>query len=89
MSKIKVRTIQGHKSFTAYPFDAYIGEIYGKGRKQGYYIQLARGTTNLNREVSKTTFTKKSTAEKVIRKWLTAKSAQYEAKQKLKQLKGR
>jgi hypothetical protein len=87
MSKLKVSYFQGNKTFQLFPFDAYIGEVYGKGRKHGYYIQLARGTTNLNHEVKQNTFKTKAKAEAVIRKWIRAKYAQYEAKLKLKQLK--
>lgn len=86
MRKIKVSYRQGQKIFEAFPFDAYIGQVYGKGRKHGYYIELARGTTNLNREVKKHTFKTKAQAEKVIRKWLRAKLAEYDAKEQLKKL---
>jgi hypothetical protein len=86
MKKISVSYLHGNKIFRLYPFDAYIGEISGKGRKYGYYIQLARGTQNLNKEAKRTTFDKKADAERFIRQWLTAKYAQYEAKEKLKNL---
>jgi len=89
MVKINVRNVQGHKTFTAFPFDAYIGEVYGKGRKHGYYIQLARGTKNLDGEVSRRTYKTKAQAEKVIRTWLTAKKNKYDSEQKLKRLKGK
>jgi len=87
MKKIKVTNQAGrNKVFRAFPFDAYIGEIYGQGRKYGYYIQLARGTQNLNKEVKRKTYKTKAEAEKVIRRWLKAKLAEYEAKEELKKL---
>lgn len=86
MVKINVRNIQGHKHFSAFPFDAYIGEVHGQGRKYGYYINLSRSTSNLNKEVKKHTFKTKAQAEKVIRQWLRAKTNEYEAKEKLKKL---
>jgi len=86
MRKIKVGTVQGNKTFQAFPFDAYIGEVYGKGRKHGYYIVLARGTQNLTKEVARHTFKTKAEAEKVIRKWLNAKIVEYDAKEALKKL---
>ena len=86
MQKIRVSNLHDHKTFRLGPFDAYIGEVYGNGRKNGYYIQVARGTQNLNKEVKRTTFKRKSDAEKVIRKWIRAKYNEYEAKEKLKDL---
>ena len=88
MVKISVSTFQGNKTFKAYPFDAYIGEVFGAGRKHGYYIVLARSTTDLTKEVGKNTFNKKSDAEKVIRKWMSAKIKQYESEVELKRMKG-
>lgn len=86
--KIEVSTFQGHKTFKAYPFDAYIGEIYGDGRKNGYYIVLSHSTKDCTKEVKKSTFDKKADAEKVIRKWMTAKVKQYDAEMALKKMKG-
>ena len=86
MQKLRISNLHGNKTFALGPFDAYIGEIYGNGRKNGYYIQLARSTQNLNKEAKKTTFKKKSDAEKFIRQWIKAKYAEYEAKEKLKNL---
>ncbi len=86
MVKIEVSTFQNKKTFRAFPFDAYIGEIYGKGRKHGYYIQLARGTSNMNNTVKKTTFKSKAQAEKVIRKWLKAQKKRYDAEYTLKRM---
>jgi hypothetical protein len=88
MVKISVSTFQGHKTFKAWPFDAYIGEVYGKGRKHGYYIQLARGTQNLNRDVKRVSYKTKAQAERTIRKWITARKMKYDAEMMLKQLKG-
>jgi len=86
MEKIRISNLHGNKTFALGPFDGYIGEIYGKGRKHGYYVQIARSTTNLNKELKKTTFKKKADAEKVIRKWLSAKYKEYEAKETLKRM---
>ena len=52
----------------------------------GYYIQISRLTTSLNKELKKTTFKTKAQAEKVIRQWINAKTAEYDAKKKLKNL---
>ena len=86
MKKIRISKRNGQKVFEAFPFDAYIGQIHGKGRKYGYYIQLARGTTNLNKEVKRHTFKTKAEAEKVILNWMRAKLKEYEAKEELKKL---
>lgn len=88
MAKITVSTLQGYKTFKAYPFDAYIGEISAGGKKNGYYIVLAQGTKDLTKEVAKDTFAKKADAEKVIRKWMSAKLKQYEGEVELKRMKG-
>lgn len=82
MRKIRVMVIQGHKTFSAFPFSAYIGKM----DRGGYYIQLARSSTSLNRDVSRTTFKTKAAAEKVIRRWLRAKTSEYDAKEQLKKL---
>ena len=87
MAKISVSVSHGHKTFSAYPFDAYIGEMSGIGRKKGYYIVLAHGTRNMASDVGKRDFTKKADAEKVIRKWLSAKVKQYESEVELKKMK--
>lgn len=79
--RIDVSYFQGNKMFGLYPFDAYIGEIYGWGQKHGYYIQLSRGTQDLNKDVAKTTFARKGDAEKVIRKWIRARRTQYDLEQ--------
>lgn len=83
MVKISVREAGDQKRFQAGPFDAYVDKAtVGKF----YYIQLARGTTNMNRDVVKTSFKKKSDAIKVIKEWLTARYMIYEGKLRLANL---
>ena len=82
MVKISIQEVGGKKVYSAYPFDAYVGEMTGKG----YYIQLARGTTSMNRDVGRTTFNKKSEAIKVIKEWLTVRNMIYEGKVRLRKL---
>ena len=82
MRKINVRTLHGHKIYSAFPFDVYVAKTAGKS----YYIQLSRGTTSLNKEVKKTTFNTKAEAEKVAKKWIRAKVEEYDAKERLKDL---
>jgi len=83
MVKISIQEVGDKKIYSAYPFDAYVGEITAG---KGYYIQLARGTTNMNRDVGRTTFNKKSEAIKVIKEWLTARNMIYEGKVRLRKL---
>lgn len=83
MVKITVREAGGQKIFYAGPFDAYVSKATGNY----YYIQLARSTTSMNRDVGRTTFNKKSDAIKVIKEWLTARYMIYEGKLRLDDLK--
>jgi len=82
MVKITVRELDNKKIYRAGPFDAYVAKATGSY----YYIQLARGTSNMNRDVGRTTFNKKSDAVKMIREWLTARYMIYEGKLKLDRL---
>ena len=82
MVKISIREVGDKKIYSAYPFDAYVGKVAGGG----YYIQLARGTTNMNRDVGRATFNKKSEAIKLIKEWLAARNMIYEGKVRLRKL---
>ena len=84
MEKITTRTRNGQKSFVLGVFDAYIGQIFGNGRKNGYYIQLARGTQNLNKDAPVRTFRNKRKAELFIRRWLKEKHLGYMRTRKLR-----
>lgn len=83
MTKISTCIVGDKKVYSIGPFDAYVGKM---SARKGYYIQLARGTTDMNRDVGRTTFNKKSEANKVIKEWLTARNMIYEGKIRLKKL---
>lgn len=83
MVKISVKEVDNKKIYKAGPFDAYVAKATGNY----YYIQLARGTNNMNRDVANTTFDKKSDATKVIKEWLNARYMIYEGKLRLDRLK--
>lgn len=86
MVKISIREIGDKKIYKAGPFDAYVGKATNG---KYYYIQLARGTTNMNHDVGHTTFDKKADAIKTIREWLNARYMIYEGKAILNMLKKR
>jgi len=82
MGKISTHIVGDKKVYSIGPFDAYVGKMAGNG----YYIQLARGTTNMNRDVGRITFNKKPEANKVIKEWLIARNMIYEGNTRLKKL---
>jgi len=83
MVKIYTKEVDGHKIYQAGPFDAYIGKASSGNY---YYIQLARSSTSMNRDVAKTTFKKKSDATKVVKEWITARYMIYAGKLRLANL---
>jgi len=82
MTKLLTHIVDDKKVYSMGPFDAYVGKM----ARNGYYIQLAHGTIDMNRDVDRTSFNKKSEANKVIKEWLNARNMIYEGKVRLKKL---